>query len=280
MLSLLRVFAVALTLCAFGQGAIAQSAAKRSLTQVAGDVYRAQSNFHYALVVFTDAGTVVVDPINATAAAWLRLELQKRGAKPVSHLIYSHSHLDHASGGKVFADTATVIAHANAPAAIDGVAPDIRFNDKMQLTVGNKTFELSWLGEGHGRDLIAVVVRPENVGFIVDAASPKRLPYRDMPRSNVDGWINQVKAVEALDFKIFAPGHGKVGVKADAGDVRSYMQALRAQVLAGLKAGKSVPDLQQELTLEDYKDWQQYKQWRPLNIAGMARFLKSTGQVK
>ncbi|MEP3278012.1 MAG: hypothetical protein ABJO38_16475, partial [Stappiaceae bacterium] len=164
--------------------------------------------------------------------------------------------------------------------AIDGVKPDVRFEETHSLEVGGKTFDLTWLGEGHGVDLIAVVVRPENVAFITDAASPKRLPFRDMPNSNIDKWIDQVKKVESLDFEIFAPAHGNVGVKADASDVRVYMELLREQVLSGLKEGKSVDDLVASLTFDDYKDWQQYDGWREPNIRGMARFLSESGQIQ
>lgn len=83
-----------------------------------------------------------------------------------------------------------------------------------------------------------------------------------------------------MDFEIFAPGHGNVGVKADATDVRKYMEALRAQVLAGLKAGKSEDELAKSVTMDAYRDWSQYAQWRELNVRGMARFLVSTGQVR
>ncbi|MGI9479024.1 MAG: MBL fold metallo-hydrolase [Hyphomicrobiaceae bacterium] len=253
----------------------------RSITKVTGDVYRFKNRFHYALVTVTDAGVVVVDPINAEAATWLRANLKQITDKPVTHLIYSHSHADHASGGKALLSQGTqVIAHANAPKDIDGVVPTMRFSDSKSLNIGGKTFELTWLGEGHGKDLIAVVVRPENVAFITDAASPKRLPYRDMPRSDIDGWINQVKKIETLDFKVFAPAHGKVGIKAHAADVRQYMETLRERVLAGLKAGKSVDDLVTSVTMARYKDWQQYGAWRELNVRGMARFLQESGQVK
>ena len=156
----------------------------------------------------------------------------------------------------------------------------MRFSDKKSIKVGGKTFELTWLGEGHAKDLIAVVVRPENVAFITDAASPKRLPYRDMPRSNIDGWINQVKKIETLDFEVFAPAHGSVGVKADAADVRKYMETLRERVLAGLKAGKSADELASSVTMSEYSGWQQYKAWRELNVRGMAKFLAESGQVK
>jgi len=136
------------------------------------------------------------------------------------------------------------------------------------------------LGEGHGKDLIAVVVRSENVAFITDAASPKRLPFRDMPNANIDSWINQVKKVETLEFDIFAPAHGNVGVKADAADARIYMETLRERVLAGLKGGSTVDELAASVKMEEHKDWLSYDNWRELNVRGMARFLQETGQDK
>ena len=218
----LRLFGIFLFACMFPIAAHAQDA-KRSITKVAGDVYRFQNNFHHSLVVVSDAGVVVVDPISEGAATWLRDNLKTITGKPITHLVYSHSHGDHASGGKVYVG-AEVIAQANAPEAIDGVVPTKRFDDQLTLEVGNKKLELTWLGEGHGKDLIAVVVRPENVAFITDAASPKGLPFRDFPHSNVDGWINQVRKIETLDFDIFAPAHGNIGVKEDAKNARIYME--------------------------------------------------------
>ncbi len=260
-------------------GAQAQDAPTRSLTNVAGDVYRFQNNAHYGLAVVTDEGVVVMDTINADVTAWLEAELKTLTDRPVTHLIYSHSHGDHASGGASLVDTATVIAHANAPKAIDGVEPDIRFSQAMQLEHGGKTFELTYLGPGHGTDLIAVVVRPENVAFVVDAVSTKRLPYQDMTGADIDGIIDQISAVEALDFEALAPGHSTLGTKADATDARIYLERLRAEVLEGLAAGQKVDALVASITMDDYKDWAAYEQWRALNIQGMARFLQETGQV-
>jgi len=280
MLKIITAALAAAALVTVGTYAQAQDV-KRSITKVAGDVYRFQNRFHHALVTVTNSGVVVVDPINKEAAKWLRDNLKQITDKPITHLIYSHSHGDHASGGKaLLSDGAIVIAHANAPQDIDGVVPTMRFSDSKSLEIGGKTFELTWLGEGHAKDLIAVVVRPENVAFITDAAAPKRLPYRDMPRSDIDGWIAQVKKIESLNFEIFAPAHGTIGTKADAADVRKYMETLRERVLMGLKAGKSVDDLATSLTMTKYKDWQQYAAWRELNVRGMARFLKESGHVK
>ncbi len=259
--------------------AAAQEAPKRSITQVSGDVYRFQNNFHFGLVVLTEDGVVITDPINADAATWLKAELTRMTDKPISHLLYSHSHLDHASGGAVLAEGATVITQANAPESIDGVVPTVRFDDSYEFKSGSKTFELTWLGPGHGSDLIALVVRPENVAFITDAASPKRLPFRDFGGADVDDWITQIRNIESLDFLVFAPAHGSIGVKEDAKDARIYMEKLRAEVLAGLKAGKSIEQLNVDITMNDYKDWQQYAEFLPLNIQGMATFLTDSGQV-
>lgn len=272
--------AVLVSVCLLA-GATSAQDIKREITRVAGDVYRFQNKFHFSLVTVTNDGVVIVDPINADAASWLKANLATITDKPITHLIYSHSHGDHASGGKVYVDAgAKVIAQANAPETIDGVTPDERFAYTKTLEIGGKTFELTWLGEGHGKDLIAVVVRPENVAFITDAASPKRLPFRDMPNSNIDSWINQVKKVETLDFDIFAPAHGNVGVKADATDARIYMETLRERILVGLKGGSTVDELAASVQMEEYKDWLSYDNWRELNVRGMARFLKETGQDK
>lgn len=251
----------------------------RAITPIAGDVYRFQNNFHVSVFVVTEDGVIVTDPINAEAAAWLKGEIGKMTDKPITHLIYSHSHGDHASGGAAFGDGLTVAAHANAPEAIDGVAPNLRFDDVMSLDIGGKTVELTYLGPGHGNDLIAMVVRPENVAFVVDAVSVKRLPYRDMPGADVGGIITQIEAVDALDFDTLVGGHGPVGGKADVADQHAYLTELRDQVLAGLKAGKTVEELQAEITMDAYKDWSSYEQWRTLNIEGMARWLKESGQV-
>ncbi|MGH1539021.1 MAG: MBL fold metallo-hydrolase [Arenicella sp.] len=264
----------------FGLAANTALAQELSVTKIAGDVYRFKHDHHFSVFALTDAGVVVTDPINANAASWLKAKIAEMTDKPITHLVYSHSHEDHAAGGAAFGDVPNVIAHANAPEQIDGVSPTQRFDDTLVFKSGNQTFELTYLGAGHSDDLIAMVIRPENVGFIVDAAGVKQLPYRDMPHSNVDGLIEQVRKIETLDFDIFAGGHGELGVKSDATPVRLYLEELRSQVLSGLKAGKSVDELTESVTMNQYKGWGwTYENWRVLNIQGMARHLKTTGAV-
>jgi len=268
-----------ITILILGTGSGLAQDVKREITRVTDDVYRFQNRFHVNMFVITDAGVVVTDPINEDAAKWLRLEIGKLTDKPITHLIYSHSHGDHASGGTEYGEVPNVITHQNAPEDIDLVEPTIRFSDQKSFSVGNKTFELTALGPGHGSDMIAMVVRPDNVAFVVDVVSSKRLFYRDFPGSNVDHWIEQVRKVDALDFEVLIGGHGPVGTKADVAVGITYLEELRAGVLKGLKDGKSVDQLKASVKMEKYKSWGSYDQWRALNVEGMVRHLKESGAV-
>ena len=243
-----------------------------------GDVYLFQNNFHNSLIVRTTEGTVRVDPINSDAGTWLNENLGEITDQPVTHLIYSHSHGDHASGGSAHSD-AVIVAHENAPANLDGTEPTLRVSDTHELEVGGKTFELTNLGAGHDNHMLAVVVRPENVAFIVDVAAPKRLPFQNFGGANLDDWIGQIETALTLDFDVFAPGHGTVGDKGDLEENLVYMQELKAGVLEALKTGKTVDQIKSEMMLDAYSDWGQYDGWREQNIEGMANYLQTTGMV-
>jgi glyoxylase-like metal-dependent hydrolase (beta-lactamase superfamily II) len=266
-------------LALLGGGAIAQEPV-RELTQVKDDVYRFVNNNHCSVVIITEEGVVVTDPINADAAAWLKSEIEELTDQPITHLVYSHSHGDHASGGLVFGDVPNIYAHMNAPEAIDGVEPTVRFDEQMEFGLGGHFFELTYLGPGHGEDLAAMVIRPENVAFVVDAVATKRLFYKDFPGTTIDGWTNQVRKVESLDFEILVGGHGPIGTKDDAINGRIYLEELRTAVLEGLQAGKSVDELAESITMDKYKDWIAYDDWRELNVRGTARYLLESGAVK
>ena len=257
-----------------GDPARAQSEAKRAITQVAGDLYRFQNNFHFSVFLVTPEGVIATDPINAEAAQWLEAEIESRFGQPIRYLIYSHDHADHSSGGEVFADTATVIAHENTKATIIGeqrptAIPDITFSDQMTLELGGKSVELTYVGPGHSDNSTVMNFPAERALFAVDFLSVSRLPFRTLSDSYYPGWIDAIRAVEAIDFDILVPGHGKVGVKADVAAHRAYHEDLYNGVLAAAREGQSLEQMQQSLTLDAYKGWQQYDAWRAENIQGM-----------
>ena len=261
-----------------GGPALAQDAPKRAITQISGDLYRFQNNFHFSVFLVTPDGIIATDPINADAATWLKAEMDKRFDVPVRYLIYSHDHADHISGGEVFADTATVVAHAKAKQHIidenrPTAVPDITFTDRMALDLGGKRVELSYLGRNSSDSTVIMRFPAERTVFAVDLVTVDRLPFRDLRQVYVEEWIDSLKQMEAMDFDILAPGHGAVGTRADIAAHRRYIEELREEVLTRLRLGKTAEEIKAEVTMADYKDWGGYNNWRVLNVEGMIRHM-------
>jgi len=85
----------------------------REITEIAENLYRATNGGHRAVFLVTDEGVILADTINTEFSEWLKSEIDTRFGVPVRYVLYSHHHWDHASGGSVFADTATIIGQEN-----------------------------------------------------------------------------------------------------------------------------------------------------------------------
>ena len=254
-------------------GTMAQEA-KRSITNISGDLYRFQNNFHYSVFLVTSEGIIVTDPINAEAAKWLKSELTKRFDKTVKYLIYSHDHVDHIAGGEVFAGTAIVVAHENTKADIIGeqrptVRPNLTFSDRMTIELGGQTVELTYVGRSHSDNMIVMRFPAERVLFAVDFIPIKTLAWKTLTDAYIPDWMEAIKRVEVMDFDTLVPGHGSIGIKADAAAFRDYMEALYSAVLKKARDGKTLQQMQQSIRLDEYKEWFHYEDFLPLNIEGM-----------
>ena len=267
---------VALAIAAFAvtsQPATAQQEVKRSITEIAPNLYRFQNNFHVSVFLVTPDGVIATDPINAAAATWLEGEIKTRFNQEIKYVVLSHDHADHSSGGEVWADTATVISHANAKPVILGekrptAAPDITFTDSLDIELGGQTVELRYLGRSHSDNMIVMNFPVQRTLFAVDFIPMGGVAFRDFPDAYLPDWNQAVRRVEAMDFDILVPGHGRNGTKADVAAFGDYMDDLWAAVTAAVRAGKTVEQAQAEITLPKYASWSQYKDWLAMNVAG------------
>jgi glyoxylase-like metal-dependent hydrolase (beta-lactamase superfamily II) len=251
----------------------------REISKIAGEVYRFRNNAHYSIFVVTSDGIIATDPINKAAAEWLRGELKTRFPdKPVKYLVYSHDHADHVSGGEVFADTAIVVAHANARSAIIGekrptAVPTVTFTDRMDIDLGGTKLELHYVGRNHSNNSLVMRLPAEKVVFAVDFIPVNSVGFRDWPDAYLEEWIESLKRVEAMEFDILAPGHGELGGKKHVVAFRSYMEDLRNQVLAAVRAGKTLEETKALVDVTKYKDWGGFQQMGALNVEGMYRLV-------
>jgi glyoxylase-like metal-dependent hydrolase (beta-lactamase superfamily II) len=108
----LRLFGI-LVLTVFSTSSWAQEQTDFVFEQISQNVYRAANNSHRTVLLVTDEGIILADPINAGFSSWLKQEIAERFGVPVRYVLYSHHHWDHASGGAIFEDTATFIGHEN-----------------------------------------------------------------------------------------------------------------------------------------------------------------------
>jgi glyoxylase-like metal-dependent hydrolase (beta-lactamase superfamily II) len=256
--------------------AFAQAA---KISPITNEIYRYQSGELQGLVILTSDGVVVVDPLNNASAAWLNTELRSLIGRPVTHVIYSHGDIRHSSGGAAFVD-ATSIAHTNAPASMGGVSPTIRFKDKMVMDLGSKQIEMTAIGPGAGRDLIAIVVQPDRIAFVGQGISPKHLPEPNFARTDPSEWIDVVDRLSALNFSTLIGSRGQIGDKSDLYAFQNYIRTLQGAVLGGLRAGDSQERLIELLKFDGYGDWRSGEGAHVRNIMSMAKFLMLSGKVK
>ncbi len=130
LMSLVKVFCFVLIASAFaplGHSANAASRTGRSpvfkIIQIKGDLYFVVAGFHRTAFLVTPEGIILGDPISLAVSKWLKKQFSQRFGSTVKYVIYSHHHPDHASGGSVFADTATFVGHEQVAVALQEALP-------------------------------------------------------------------------------------------------------------------------------------------------------------
>src|SRR6185503_18159169 len=149
--------------------------------------------------------------------------------------------------------------------------PDIVYSERMRIELGGTTVELIHPGLNHSDDATVIYFPAQRIVFATEflADALVTTSMRSLPSAcgAFDGspmaeWIKSYRTVEALDFDVLAPGHGNVFTKQDVVESRQFFEDLRAEVSAGMAAGKPLEDLQRTMTLEKYKGWANYDRLR------------------
>lgn len=251
------------------------AAGNYSISHIKDNLYRYSNGTHHSVFVVTDEGIALTDPLSYEGASWLNKELKTRFNKPVRYVIYSHSHPDHVYGGQVFAEPGvSFIAHEWArddllATLADTQIPDIVFTDEMRLYLGDTQIDLRYHGPNNGKGSISINFPQQRVLHVVDWIVLGRMPYKNLPGYDIRGMINSTRDVLAMDFDLLVGGHANAGDKDDVRFYLSYIEQLYSAVLDGMRKGKSLETLQQEIRLDAFKDMAMYEDWLPLNIEGV-----------
>ena len=243
---------------------------------LSNEVYFLTNGRSNALGVVTAGGIVLLD---AMAAGWgpaVLDKLQGLTDMPVTAIINTHAHEDHAGADAEYPGTVQIVMHENSSrrlARSAGAGKTVKtFSDHMPVTVGKRTLHVYYFGKGH-TDGDAIVVIPDiKAAYTGDLFAGKALPVVDRASGGSalalpETLARAAKEIAGVDRVI--TGHGRwPGSKPNTGglqgwhtwnDFREYAEFTREfvdAVTAGWKNGRTSEQVASELRMpEKYKDY-------------------------
>lgn len=251
------------------------------------DTYAFVSGGYVSLFIVTDEGVIATDPssqFDPERADRYAAAIASVTDQPVRYLIYSHDHADHATGGAVFADTATFVSHRNAVAKIAALGdertpvPTIAFDDFLSIELGGTTIELYYTGRNHSDNSIVLLHPAQRLLFAVDFIPINSVPFQTLPDFYPEEWIDSLRWIEEnLEFDTLVSGHPPLpGTKENVTLVQGYVEDLIAAVRAAQEAGlaDNSPEMVDAVRAElepEYGDWANFEEWMPMNVEGLLR---------
>jgi glyoxylase-like metal-dependent hydrolase (beta-lactamase superfamily II) len=262
------------------------------LTKIADNVYSyvgqkdsspAHSFAANAGIVIGSDGVLVVDTlISAKEGARFLADIRKVTSKPITYVVNTHTHLDHAFGNCVFAKLgATVISHSadrtsmkkDAEATLQNIRnfglkaedmagteialPTISFNGRMEIYLGGETVELTRVAPSHTEGSIVVIVPSQKLLFAGDILFTDFHPF--MADGRIDGWVKSLDTLQTMDIEKIIPGHGPLSTKKDLQAMKEYLlifdKEARELAASGKDADAVTAKLKELLPKRSMADW-------------------------
>jgi glyoxylase-like metal-dependent hydrolase (beta-lactamase superfamily II) len=235
---------------AFARGPAIDARKGYRLEDLGDGLYMVTDNIYQSMFLVHDAGVTVIDapPNYATKIPQAIAEVTD---KPITHLVYSHSHTDHIGGAKSLGGTPVIVAQEETLHLLKRAAdpnrplPTLTFATRHMLDVGGKLLELSYHGDAHEPGNIFIYAPKQRVLMAVDLVFPGWMPWRRFAVAHdVPGYFEQIELIRKLPWQTLVGGHvARTGTHADVD--------LQAEFMADLKkaASNALADTQPGLGL-------------------------------
>ncbi len=176
--------------------------------------------------------------------------------KPITHVVYSHSHADHIAAAGIYPEDAIVIAHEETAALLEealspdrdypyGVfvgggpvpLPDITFKKQFTFRRGKQVLKLEYKGPNHQLGNIFIYAPKQKVLMLVDVVFPAWSPFEQLALAeNIPGYFEAYDQVLSFDFETFVGGHlTRLGTRADVETAHQYVLDVRANAASALQ---------------------------------------------
>jgi glyoxylase-like metal-dependent hydrolase (beta-lactamase superfamily II) len=233
-----------------------------------GNVYWTQggtggNNCNTGFVV-GDRGVIVIDAkLNAESARLMLDAIRTITAKPVTHVILTHSDGDHVNGLAAFPAGITVIAHEGAESELErafaaggrGAPPvsaaptEVVRGSGESLTIDGVKLRLVHVAPAHTSGDLAVFFHDQRILFTGDLMAttrPEPLVHTEKGGTS-DGFVQSYRAMIALGAETIVTGHGVLVTNVDLQKRMMGTEARRDRVRALVAQGKSLEEVRQEL---------------------------------
>jgi cyclase len=276
----MRSITVAAALLALGTVCVgqAQQAASRPSSQPQVEAYFLRNEVYFlsvgranAIAAVTGGGIVLLDAMPAGSGPAMLEALQQVSYMPVTAIINTHAHEDHAGADAEYPIPVQIVMHENSGRRLArriGAGRTVKtFTDHMPVTLGNRPIHVYYFGKGH-TDGDAIVVIPDiRTAYTGDLFAEKTLPVVDPASGGSALALPQTlaraaKEITGVDRVI--TGHGRwpeAGVQGwpTWGDFQQYAEFVREfvdAVSAAWKNGRTTEQVVAELRLpEKYKEY-------------------------
>lgn len=207
---------------ASAQGPALDPAKGYRLQDLGKGFYMITDNAYQSMFLVYDRGVVVIDA-PPSYAAHIPQAIAEVTDKPVTHIIYSHSHIDHIGGAKTLGGHPIIIAHEETLRLLKRAAdpnrflPTVTFSDTYPLRVGNQVLELSYHGNAHEPGNIFIYAPLQRVLMVVDVVFPGWMPWRRFALAqDIPGYFAQVEEIQKMEWDTLVGGHvARTGTHAD-----------------------------------------------------------------
>jgi cyclase len=212
-------------------------------------------------VVIGKDGVIVIDPKQTPESGQAVIDaVAKLTSKPITHVILTHSNLDHVNGLAAFPKGLTIIAQENCKEQMEHPRnnPQIDLRDyfptktiaqKETMTIQGVRFELLHFAPAHTSGDLIVYLPEQQIAFTGDI-TVTRLPYPLIhleDEGSSAGWVESMKGIVALNAATFIPGHGGTQTKRELQQRLTNTAARREKIKALVAQGKSLDDIKSEL---------------------------------
>ena len=246
-----------------------------------------EGNTSNAGFVVTSGGVVVFDALGTPSLGWALLQqIRKITDRKIRYVVLSHYHADHIYGLQAFRDhtDALIVAQERAGEYKDNeetadekasqrldqrraalapwvdantrvVPPDITFNERMAIALGDRRLTLIYAGPAHSSSDIMMMVEPDGVLFAGDIVQNSRIPFMNSDDVSTVQWLHALDEVAKLDPKFIIPGHGRTSTEAKQAIAftRDYIQYLRDKMSAAVQNWTDFD------VAYDQTDWSKYR---------------------